>query len=152
MDTYKIIREKARRYVVYKGDTPLFLVEQKGGFWWDEFRLFNWDDKSLVAIYKEQNFLFKTRKKLFLEPDVEGVLITSSKGCYEIIINAKSYKLSYGFSKFNGFFIEDVNVGTIKILKVSSYSYEKEIIFSEAIQHAHIFILLYIGIDDFDVN
>jgi hypothetical protein len=148
----KIFRSDSRYDVVINNEKIVY------GIWSNRFftrkvNFFDYSNSSLIATYQEKRrLLFSDKRSIFFHQLKTEHQISRKKACYLLNIQDSSYALCYGLLKIKGFFLNDIKVGEIEILKSSNLTYEKRIVFFDNIENYLPFIYLFIPVDYGDFN
>ena len=144
----RIIRSDHRYDVIVNNEQIIYAI-RSNSYFSQKFNFFNSSNSTAIATYLESKSFFLPSKRsiFFLEQSIH-YQISRRKACYFLEVPDLSYSLCYGLATLKGFFLNDIKVGKVEILRSTVLSYEKKIVFFENIENYLPFIYLFIPIDD----
>lgn len=147
----KIIRSDFIHFKVFTDSVLNYELVSDDNFWNDNISLFTPENK-LIATYNRNGFFFMNRRSLHLFEFDQIVPILRPWSIDRVWLNNDCYELRYGFLNFKGFFFNNEKVATLKTNSAGLGFYDRDITVLKEVNHFYLFILLYVAMNNFDVN
>jgi len=148
----RIIRSHNKYDIVVNNEKIIYGI-RTNTYFTQTFNFFNYSNPSPIATCKERkSFFLPSKRSIFFDQLKTEYQISRGWAYYSLDVHDSIYSIRYGLFKIKGFFLNDIKVGEIEILKTGNLNYDKRIVFFEKVENYLPFIFLFISVDHYDFN
>jgi len=148
----RIIRSDNKYHILVNNEKIIYGI-RTNTYFTQKFNFFNYSNSSPIAACKvKKSFFFTSKRGVFFDHLKTEYQISTGWAYYSLNIHDSIYSIRYGIFKIKGFFLNDIKVGEIEILKAGNLDYDKRIVFFEKVENYLPFIFLFISVDHYDFN